>query len=353
MLVHDFLFDPIVKTREMRTEEFTKYVDINDQPHTKSISSDVDKVHEIREKFYASHQGLPYQNYLDDIWDKVFLAFNNNPGLVQFTLDYHGAESLYFLPWLIEIATSPSGALEMAYGIGNDLASAWTEHIEDTDDPIVDFIHNDPTFVYNRERELCMADLVTTVQEKSTPDHPSKVIDLGAGRMAWARHHGFKFDPEVQHIYAYEHDMTINAKKLFDKSLDELGITYEFRNALAQIQKATTCRDSDLIMLGGVASYYPFDEVFVKTVIAPSHGLLNPGGAFFFDLQLDCPYLRRSMSIFNWPEMQLKSTAAEAIDTVETMRKKLWQSGCKFGAEYRVDTYNEAPTSVLVILTKI
>ena len=85
---------------------------------------------------------------------------------------------------------------------------------------------------------------------------------------------------------------------------------------------------------------------------APLHRLLRAGEVFFFDMQLDCPYYKRSQSIFNWPEMNLISVS-EAISCLESMRKLLFSEGIAFGAEYAFDTFNEHPSSVTVTMTKL
>lgn len=337
------------RTREMKESEFTKYTDIRKAQLKAGTMTDADLVDKIRKDFYMSHTDVNDKN-LDKIWAVVGPKIGQNAGLAQFTLDYHGAKSKYFFPWLKAVYTSPSEALEMSYGAGRDLSGEWVKRT-DTDDPIEGFVCDDPTFVYNRERQMYVADLVTTLQKKATVTSPSKIVDLGAGRLAWARWHGFKFDPSRQKVIACDKDKTIRPETLFQFPLNELGINYKICDMTAALADKD-CAGADLIMLGGVASYVPM-EVFTGKIVPAAWQLLRDGGAFFFDLQADCPYLRRSMSIFDWPEMHFYGTAAETVVTVEAIRKELWGHGMKFGAEYTLDTYNAVPSSVMVLLTKL
>ena len=180
----------------------------------------------------------------------------------------------------------------------------------------------------------------------------TRVVDLGAGRMAWARWHGFHFDPCHQEILALDKDPSITTPGLFPMSLKRLNIQYRSIDIRSWLAKNTEENGFDLAILGGVASYYPL-EAFIQTVIKPVCARLSPGGVFFFDLQLDCPQYVWTVKLFNWPEIKLMRDATEAITTLEAMRKQLWHEGLKFGAEYAVDTYNEAPSAVMVTLTKI
>ena len=341
--------DPIRRTREMKEIEFTKYTDIRKAQLASGTMTDTDLVDKIRKDFYMSHTDVNDKN-LDKIWAVVGPKIGRNAGLAQFTLDYHGAESKYFFPWLKAVYTSPSEALEMSYGAGRDLNGEWVKRT-DAKDPIEGFICDDPTFVYNRERQMYVADLVTTLQKKATAASPSKVVDLGAGRLAWARWHGFKFDTSRQKIIACDKDSNITPEELFAYPLEELGITYKICDMTTALTD-TGCVRADLIMLGGVASYVPM-EVFADRIIPAVWRLLRNGGVFFFDLQADCPYLRRSMSIFDWPEMHFYGTAAETIALVEKIRRNLWKKGLKFGAEYTLDTYNAVPSSVMILFTKL
>lgn len=346
MLVHNSLFDPIRRTERMRPEQFLKYVEINQQAGDNRHTAP-DMVGGIRDIFYGSHPTTD-PAHLDRIWAFIEPKVEMNPGLAQFILDYGGARSSYFFPWLIEVATSPSGALEMAYNAGQTLEGTWQEYVPEFDD-INYFVRNDPTFVYNRERQMMVADLVSTIGDKASPEHPAKVLDFGAGRMAWARWHGYEFTPDKVEILAFDRDPSIDPAHLFPWPLDELNLTYTKGDMMAGVTNPA-CREADFVLLGGVASYYPM-PVFTEAVVAPIHGLLNQGGVFFFDLQLDCPYLRRSMQIFDWPELELRSLTT-AIDAVEQMRKTLWLRGQEFEASYSVDTYNETPSSVMVTFTK-
>lgn len=349
MVRNSGISDPIQRTREMKEIEFTKYTDIREAQLASDTMTDTDLVDKIRKDFYMSHTDVNDKN-LDKIWAVLGPKIGQNAGLAQFTLDYQGAESKYFFPWLKAVYTSPSRALEMSYGAGRDLNGTWVERT-DTDDPIEGFVCDDPTFVYNRERQMYVADLVTTLQKKATKSAPSKVMDLGAGRLAWARWHGFKFDPSRQKIIACDTDNTITPEELFTYPLEELGITYKICD-MSTVLTDTGYAGADLIMLGGVASYVRM-EIFTQKIIPAVWRLLRNGGAFFFDLQADCPYLRRSMSIFDWPKMHFYGTAAETIALMEKIRKDLWKLGMKFGAEYTLDTYNAVPSSVMVLFTKL
>lgn len=350
------LFDPIKRTRDMREEEFTKYVEIRDQQVAAGNNpTDPKIVQEITDQFYDAHRNVPKQK-LDEIMDFIHPKIQQNAGLAAFTLDYGGAESGFFFPWLVSVFTSPSAALEMAYGAGYDLAGNWVNSVPESD-LIYDFVRNDPTFVYNRERQLYVANLVTSLRDKVNDrlEHgaqvPFKMVDLGAGRLAWARWHGFKFKPGAQAILAFDTDTTINPDTLFKSNAHTLGVYYETADMMHALANPN-CQHSDLIMLGGVASYYPTD-VFEQMVATPVYELLNPDGVFFFDLQLLCPYLIRSIRIFDWPPLRLKGTAADAINVTERIRQNLWQQGKKFRAEYALDTYNAKAESVMVKFTKL
>ena len=342
MLRHQELFDPIERSAVMNTEEFTKYVEIN---KNHDGATDEGKIAKIKHSFYASHPKADIV-FLDDAWEFIFPRILENPGLAQFILDYKGAESEFFFPWLVSVYKSPSRALEMAYGAGDDLMGRWITDIADTDDYIVPFVRNDPTFVYNRERQLYVANLATTIQARSK----SKVVDFGAGRLAWIRWHGFKIKPLRQSIYAFDSDPSIKPEELFE-DMPELGIKFKHGDLSAQLMNSD-CYSADLVILGGVASYIPLD-VFSQKIIPAIYGLLQNQGVFFFDYQIDCPYLRRSMSIFSWPEMHLFEDAPSCISTVETFRKSLWDKGLKFSAEYAVDTYNKFPSAVMITLQKL
>ena len=349
MLKHDELFDPVKRTREMREEEFTKYVEIREkQLADGNEKADSGLVNEIYDVFYSKHEEIP-RNRLNKIMDSISPKISRNAGLAQFTVDYGGAESDFFFPWLMSVYSSPSAALEMSYGAGYNLMGDWTKNVPESD-KIYDFVRNDPTFVYNRERQLFVADLVMTVHDKRRGRF-SKVVDLGAGRMAWARWHGFKFKPREQQVLAFDIDSSIKPDSMFRNYLGLLGVEYEIKD-MAHALNNPNCQDADLVMLGGVASYYPL-KLFTESVIVPVYRLLKNDGVFFFDLQLDCPYLQRSMKIFDWPELQLKGDALKNIGAVEAVRKELWARGMKFSAEYALDTYNATPSAVMVTFNKI
>ena len=348
------LIDPIERERTMHDDELLKYVRIRDA----ELSAGTSRVKErdiqfLRDQFYRTHEIFYYRGFLDHIWETVEPRLRENNGLTQFTIDHDGAKSEYFLPWLIEVNDSPSGALELAYGAGYDLVGQWHRSIPD-DDPIMAFVRDDPMFVYNRERELFIANLVTTaqiVEGDKGPDHICKVIDLGAGRLAWARWHGFTFSPSYQQIYAFDHDNTIHPADLFNDDLAELGLHYQ----LGTIETALAdpvCQNANLVILVRAASYFPF-ETFIRSVVVPVYYLLAPEGTFFFDLQIDCPCLQRNVSIFDWPPMAIESTATETMDSIEAARRVLWQDGRYFRAEYSLDTYNMSPTSIMVTFQKI
>ena len=351
MVRHKYLIDPVKRTKDMNESEFTKYTGI---ANAQTEPTEPNIVEEIRKQFYDQHLTDANRAKLDKIWGFISQKIKTNAGLAAFILDYEGAKSRFFFPWLVNVFRSPSTALEMAYGAGTDVDGNWI-HSVPTSDQIEFFIRNDPTFVYNRERQLLVADLATTFQDLSYNcyDHKSKVVDLGAGRLAWARWHNFDFDPGRQTILAFDKDPTINYEELFGskEAMEMMGLKFKHGDLMAQINNPE-CMGSDLIILGGVASYIRSD-VFTQAVVMPAYHLLNPNGIFFFDLQVDCPYLRRSMSIFDWPKMYLADSAEAAIASMEKIRKALWAEGHKMSAEYTVDTYNASPSAVMVALQKL
>lgn len=344
---HNYLYDSIPRTEDMPDAEFTKYVEIcknQTEPTSEAL------IQRIKVEHYA-HSVDTDKKLLDEIWQKIEPRLVANEGLARFILDYKGAESKYFFPWLLTIPKSPSTALEMSYGSGYDLKGRWVEDVESYD-PIYKFVMNDPTFVYNRERQLFVADLASSVQDITIGSQEiSKIVDFGAGRLAWTRKHGFEFRPSKQVIYAFDKDPTIKPHVLFDSSLQSLNLHYENGDLVSQL-KNPNCEDSNLIILGGVASYLSMD-VLINYVITPIHGLLKPNGVFFFDLQLDCPYLRRSMALWGWPTLQLFDSPGAAITEMEAIRKNLWNTGLRYSAEYAVDTYNACPTAVMISFTKL
>ena len=350
MVKFNKLCEPVKKTRDMANTEFTKYIDLRDEQLRNGTTTEPDLVRKIKLEFYRTHS-TTNKRQLDKIWNHICPMVEANSALAQFIVDYGGARSEYFFPWLITVATSPSAALEMAYGAGYDVEGEWS-YTASKDDEINDFVHNVPTFVYNRERQLFMANLVSAVQRNGSDWNPTKVVDLGAGRMAWIRWHNFHIDSDIQKIIAVDKDPDIDPEILFGPDqLGILGITYQRADILAWL--ATPSKDFyDLVMLGGVASYFPF-QAFTEAVIKPVYQRLKTGGTFFFDLQLDCPQYEWTIKLFDWPEMKLAKTATEAINQVEATRKALWRSGIKFGATYTVDTYNEHPSAVMIVLDKL
>lgn len=340
------LFQPIAMTKVMEEEEFSRYVRIRDN----QVGPTCDKLMKyIKDDFYGSHRAYIPKEGLDYVWSFVMKRLRENEALARFTLDYEGAISDFFFPWLATVATSPSAALEMSYGFGYNLEGEW-KNCGVEDDEIDFFVRNDPTFVYNRERQLYVADLATSVKEAVATDKKAKIVDYGAGRMAWARRHGFRFEPDKLSILAFDRDPTINPADLFGRKWPKTGIEYRQGDFINELRNPE-CMDANMIILGGVASYYP-SEMFKDVILKSVYNLLQKGGIFFFDLQLDCPYYRRSVKVFDWPEMKLAKSADVAISVVEETRKLLWKEGRKFSAEYALDTYNEYPTSVMVVLTK-
>lgn len=348
MLNHKILREASIVTRAMDNKEFSRYTRIAHNGRVTAIAA----VKKIRDVFYETHRDAP-QKSLDELWGFVEPKIAKNPGLAAFTLDYGGASSAYFFPWLKAVYTSPSLALEMAYGWGYDVHGNWTKAPET--DEIYDFVCNDPTFVFHRERQLMMADLVMTVTDNATVDTPARVVDFGAGRMPWMRYTNFQPEPEKQTICAFDMDATIDPAALLmgDARFTEdvkHSVHYE-RLDMFKALKDPKCHGVDLVMLGGVASYYPLD-VFREAVMRPVHGLLRENGTFFFDMQLSCPYLERSVAVFDWPELQLRGSATRAIGLIETMRRDLWLQGVKFSAEYAMDTVNATATAVMATFAK-
>ena len=363
---YDDLKNPIAQTREMDEGEFTKYIDPDEVitwfPTNQEVARE--RVREICDDFYKSHC-VP-KELLDKIWQFMQPMMERNPALAQFILDRDGAKSDFFFPWLMSIVKSPSAALEMAYGFGYNVRGEWAE-VPDHD-KIMDFVHNVPTFVYQRERQLFMADLVTSVrnsgQRSRSEFHHRKpvVVDLGAGQMPWARYHGFKFDSAYLEVVAVDKDPGIDPEELFKpfaprnrygigSTLEYLGLEFQRADILPWLA-TTDLRDVDLIMLGGVASYFPL-SAFTEAVIKPAYRILREGGSFFFDLQLECPQYEWTIKLFGWPEMKLMRNAAEAIEQVEGVRRQLWNAGLKFNAEYHVDTACANPSAVMIIFQKL
>lgn len=352
MLTYQYLVDSIGPKRPVETKEFnfSKYVDIH-KAQTEPTSSEL--VNRVKDQFYTAHSGVE-TGAIDKIWNFIKPRVEQNAGLAEFILDYDGARSRYFFPWLINIFRSPATALEMSYGAGPDVSGEWNDDIltSDPDDPLVPFILDDPAFVYNRERQLFTADLATSVQEAAwSANTCAKIIDFGAGRLAWIRRHGFDLTSNFHEIYAFDKDPSIDPTKLLDGDLLGYNIKYKHGDFTAQFTNPD-CKDADLIILGGVVSYIP-PEVFAEKIVPAIYGLLVENGIFFFDLQTETPCYRHSMDILDWPEIILPDTPSKVIDYAEDTRKALWAKGLRFNAQYNVDTYNKIPSAVMVTLQKI
>lgn len=349
-MLKDFgLSSPVERDHVMEPEEFTKYADICAEQAKTGKPTDPEIVEEIRKGFYESHPKIKKEK-LDELWGLVGPAMVKNAGLARFTLDYKGEESDTFFPWLKTMYLSPATALEMSYGAGYDLDGNWLDPVA-ADDPINYFVKNDPPFAYNRERQLTFATMVADLVHDAPKGEKVKVVDLGAGRLAWARWHGLKLDPEKLTIVAGDMDTTIDPEKLFPGGTAKVGITYKHADLRTQVADPD-CQGADLAYLGGVAAYYPL-EAFTEAAIKPVYGMLKTGGTFFWDLQVICLYFKRSVGVFGWPKMYLKDSAAATIDMVEEVRKTLWKNGMRFQAEYMMDTYNEFPTAVMIKFTKL
>ncbi|MBQ3292792.1 hypothetical protein IJG93_00575 [Candidatus Saccharibacteria bacterium] len=349
MFKHAYLSDPIERTDDMKVEAFSKYTEIN----RVEFSTKPELVKEIKTQFFEFAESAKVDEaMITKLWGFVGTKIKENPGLANFTLDYNGAKSNFFFPWLINIFRSPATALEMSYGAGTDLHGNWIRNVPEND-PIDYFVRNDPTFVYNRERQLYLANLASCLRDVAfDSDEKKKIVDFGAGMLAWVRWHGFVPQPHQIEIYAYDKDPSIRPETLFPgEDLEALGIRYKHGDLMVQVRNHE-CDGADLAILGGVASYIPPD-IFAEKVVKAIYALLNHGGIFFYDLQVKCPYLERSMSIFDWPTMYLADNVETAIKNVEKVRRRLWREGLKFAAEYAVDTYNENPSAVMIMLQKV
>lgn len=353
MLRHTSLYNPVAQTRTMREDEFKKYIqmyEMHDYDVDTLLSEDAKVLtEEIKQQFYNTHKDVKVEK-LDQIWGIMEPRLQKNYGLAAFTANQDGASSEFFFPWLINMAKSPSLALELAYGAGEDLNGKMVAIPKD--DPIDFFIRNDPAFIYNRERQLYVADLAFTVQDNSYDDVTiGKIVDFGAGRLAWARWHGFFDQTKLVKIYAFDKDPSIEPKQLFSKKIYEKYINYKTGDLATELTNPD-CEDASLVILGGVASYIPTDT-FAERIIPAIYQLLKPGGFFFFDWQVDCPCLQWSVKLFSWPDMHLPANTTEAIAAAEKIRTALWQKGLKFTAEYAVDGYNECPTAVMITFQKV
>ena len=302
-------------------------------------------VETILQNFYDSHPKVAPER-LEAIVSRVGPVIRTNLGLATLIQDYEAWKSEFFFPWLISTWTSPSLALETAYGDGYDLDGIF--RVIPSDDPLAYFAKNDPTFVYNRERELVMAELAIDAREYATPMTRSKIIDLGAGQMAWVRHTGFPLSPMYQHIYAYDRDPRIEPNRIFS-SMN--GITYEHWDIKSAFEDQRN-NEADLVLIGGVASYMPITTFRDKILIKAYHKL-KPNGVCFFDMQLDCPYLKRSTSVFGWPGLMLTQDAEEAFRNIELLRKSLAREGLVMSATYQPDTRNEVPSAIMVTMRKL
>ena len=349
MFKHAYLNDPVKRTAEMDAEVFAKYSRMNQE----NLSTSPEIVDEIKQQFFTYAGSISVEKAkVSKIWDFVEPKICDNPGLASFTLDYNGAKSSFFFPWLINVFRSPATALEMCYGAGVDLHGNWVRPVPE-DDPIDYFVRNDPTFIYNRERQLYVANLAANLRDVAFDSGTKKkIVDFGAGRLAWMRYHGFDAQPNLIEVRAYDRDPSIKPEELFPgEDLSSLGIYYKHGDLMIQV-KNPDCNNADLVILGGVASYVPV-EIFSRSIIKEAYSLLNPDGILFFDLQVKCLYLERSMSIFDWPAMRLADDVPTLIQQVEEMRKYLWKKDIKFSGEYAVDTYNENPSAVMIMLQKV
>lgn len=357
MLRHSELFDPVIRPEVATEFNFERYVEI-DKAQKKPTGAGY--VESIKRQFYEAGSETEIGK-LDKIWSTVGPMVERKQCLAEFINDFRATESKYFFPWLVDLTYSPSMALEMSYGAGHDLDGNWREDILESGDRIIPFIQDDPAFVYNRERQLYVADLVATIllENWSCDVSPLKIVDFGAGRMAWARHHGLElYDYYLRqghaNIYAFDKDESINPKELFkgeEAILKDLGIKYAHEDFAGQLTNPEL-KDADLIILGGVASYIP-PETFYTKIVPAIYMLLKPGGVFFFDKQIDCPCLQWSIRVFDWPNMYLPANATEAVYATEQARKTLWKKGLKFSAEYALDTCSEDPTAVMMTFQKI
>ncbi len=335
MFIHSRLYNPVNMTEEMKSELFERYINISREPS----QTPSDMVEEIKKAFFNTH-GEKTQ-----IWQQIYPMLETNCGLAQFVLDYNGAVSEFLFPWIIAVQSSPSEALELSYNSGKNLNGDWVSDIPETDE-INYFVHNMPTLIYNRERQLKVADLVMTDRDIF---RSSSVLDLGAGRMAWARKHGFSYYPSRQRIKAFDVDENIKPEELFKLPPASCGIEYEKGDILSVLQNPAI-DDVSLCILGGVASYFP-QEVLRENIIKPIYHKLREKGSFFFDFQLSHPAYIWTCEMFNWPNFEMPEVT-EAIEMAEKMRMQLRDDGIKFSASYTPDSKNAKPLSLMVLFTK-
>ena len=212
MFKHAYLNDPIKRTAEMDTEVFAKYNRMNQE----NLSTSPEVVAEIKQQFFTYAGSINVEKAkVNKVWDFVKAKICDNPGLASFTLDYDGAKSSFFFPWLINVFRSPATALEMCYGAGVDLHGNWVRPVPE-DDPIDYFVRNDPTFIYNRERQLYVANLAANLRDVAFDSGiKKKIVDFGAGRLAWMRYHGFDAQPNLIEVRAYDRDPSIKPEELF------------------------------------------------------------------------------------------------------------------------------------------
>jgi len=352
VLRYTYLSDPIEPTREIDISKFHKYLDI---ARAQRGPTDEKLIKEIKDQLYEYHLNSKNEAKLERIWKFLIAKLGTNAGLANFILEFGGAKSNFFFPWLMNIFLAPSAVLEMAYGAGPNIDGHWVDNIP-AEDPIIPFVKNEPNFIYHRERELHVADLVTNVQQQSIGKfgRVSKVVDFCTGRMPWARRYGFDFAPEDQTIMVFDKDPTLRAEKiLHTKEGESLNVVFKHGDIMSQASNPE-CMDSDLIIaVGSGAAPYTRIDAFAQAVISPVYHLLNPGGIFFFDLRINAPCVRYITPIFGWPKLYLMDSVASAVKSVEEIRKNLWRNGQKFSAEYTVDSHLELPSGVMVTLQRL
>lgn len=333
----------ICNAKKMEKKNFEKYININERQNGNTPS---DLVETIRWDFYSTHSQDVEQEDLDRIWSFIEPRLVKNAGLAHFTIDYDGAKSDYFFPWLMTVQKSPAAALEMAYGSGYNLAGEWVEHVPKSDG--IYLFMNDPTFWVHRDKMDYIANLAINVRNTVPEGTKTKVIDLGAGRVMWAMRHRDILEPERQTILAFDKDKSI-MPSTFEP--EKTGIIFKNADFADELWRPG-CRDANLIILSGVASYYPLDILRAR-ILHPVYNLLQHGGAFFFDWQLECLYYQRSMSIFSWPKIKLERDFDAAHDAIDGIRKAMWRQGMKFDMDCRQDTYGKDATVIMITLTKL